>query len=128
MVNKLKRSKIHQHFDREMEEYAMFLTEAETRFLKNYLPKGFTFYEEDGNCTSVRVTNKYALLSAIIVEEELRLMGYSSAMVEVEPKVDGEVEEIRFIFDLLYFTDEQFLYCLNLIARTIGCFEDMYSR
>jgi hypothetical protein len=111
-----------------MEEYAMLLTEAETHFLKTHLPKGFTFYEERGNYPSVRVTNKYALLSAIIVEEELRLMGYSSAMVEVDPKIEGEVEEIRFIFDLLYFTDEQFKDCLNLIARTIQCFEDMYHR
>jgi hypothetical protein len=90
------------------------------------LPDGFTIYEYVGNYPTVRVMGKYALLSAIIVEEELRLHGYSINMVEVEPKVEDEVEEIRFTFDLMYFTQDQFKDCMNLIARTMRCFENTY--
>lgn len=90
------------------------------------LPEGFTYVNE-GNYPLVRVTQKYALLSAIIVEEELRSSGYTIGMVEVDPRVEDDVEEIRFVFDLLFFTREQFKECMNLISRTLRCFDNTYT-
>lgn len=104
----------------------MLVREAESHFW-NQLPAGFSL-KNGGNYPTVLVKSKNSLLSAIIIEEELRLMGFSSAMVEVDPKVKGDMEEIRFIFDLMYFTQGQFKDCMNLIARTVSCFEKMYNR
>jgi hypothetical protein len=104
----------------------MLVRESESHFW-NQLPAGFSL-KNVGSYPTIRVKSKNSLLFAIIIEEELRLMGFSSAMVEVDPKVDGEVEEIQFIFDLMYFTQGQFKDCMNLIARTIHCFEEMHIR
>jgi hypothetical protein len=105
----------------------MLVREAESSFWNN-LPAGFSLFKDVGSYPTVRVKSKNSLLFAIIIEEELRLMGFSNAMVEVDPKVEGEVEEIRFVFDLMYFTQDQFKDCMNLIARTIHCFDKMYNR
>ncbi|AGK53235.1 DUF3939 domain-containing protein [Bacillus sp. 1NLA3E] len=93
-------------------------------FLTNHLPEGFTFYGYEGDFPTVKVTVKEALETAKVVEAELRLNSYSNDMVEVEPYEEDEFPVIRFIFDLLFFTEEQTKACLLLIARTIYTFEN----
>jgi hypothetical protein len=86
-------------------------------FLSNHLPEGFSYYEDSGY-PMVKVSVKNALETAKVVEEKLRSNGYSKDMVEVKPH-DSESQEIHFIFDLLFFTEEQTKSCLLLIARAI---------
>ncbi|MGJ7923079.1 DUF3939 domain-containing protein [Neobacillus sp. LXY-4] len=92
-------------------------------FLKNHLPEGFAYYEDDEEYPMVKVTVKDAVETAKVVEAELRLNGYSRDMVEVKPQAENELQEIHFRFDLLFFTEEQAKSCLLLIARTIYTFE-----
>lgn len=94
-------------------------------YLKNHLPEGFFFDDECEEYPRVKVSVKNAPETAKVVEEELRLNGYSEAMVQVEPSVDAPSHEIRFVFDLLFFTEEQTKSCLLLIARTIYSFENV---
>ncbi len=93
-------------------------------FLTNHLPEGFSFYGYDKDYPTVRVIVNNAHETAKVVEAELRLNSYSSVMVEVKPYEEDENQEIRFNFDLLFFTEEQAKACLLLIARTIYTFEN----
>jgi hypothetical protein len=95
------------------------LQKTYVHFLTNYLPEGFSFCEEEDDFPAVKVTVKNASETANIVGKELVSNGYSPAMVMVKPIIEGNLQEIRFIFDLLYFTEEQTKRCLLLIARTI---------
>lgn len=90
-------------------------------FLKNNLPEGFSFYEYRGDYPTVKVSVNKAIETAKVVEEELRLNGYSEDMVKVFPETISE--EIIFSFDLLFFTEVQTKSCLLFIARTIHYFE-----
>ena len=105
----------------------MLVMETGSHFLKHHLPEGFSLYDE-GYYPSIRVVGKNTLLSAMVVEEELRLNGFPSSMVEVVAIVEDEIGEIRFTFDFLFFTEDQIKNCLNLIARTIYAFEKMYEK
>lgn len=96
-------------------------------YLKNHLPEGFFFDERCTEYPSVKVSVKNADEAAKVIEEELRLNGYSEDMVQVQVQAktsaDAPSQEIHFIFDLLFFTEEQTKSCLLLIARSIYSFE-----
>ncbi|WP_147531662.1 DUF3939 domain-containing protein [Bacillus marasmi] len=92
-----------------------------TYFLKDHLPEGF-IYDENREIPTVIVPVGNSAEIAKVVEAELRLQGYSEAMVAVEPIIINDREEIHLSFDLLYFTELQAKSCLLLVARTIYTF------
>ncbi|WP_318502376.1 DUF3939 domain-containing protein [Bacillus sp. T3] len=87
-------------------------------YLKNHLPDGFSFVEDSNQYPTVYVDTEHAIETAKVIEEELRINGYSEDMVKVN-HIDSTKQGISFIFDLLYFTEEQAKSCLLLIARTL---------
>lgn len=92
-------------------------------FLKDHLPEGYSFLEDYEEYPTVKVSVKDPPEYAKVVENELRLNGISENMVKVEPHVENGCQELHFLFDLLYFTEEQTKSCLLLIARTIYNYE-----